>query len=79
MARFHLTVRVPQTVAERIGRLARDRSQSQTQVINELLSLGLSRIESEELDAGFALLGDPEMQDMEFPTGPQREAMRLAD
>lgn len=78
MAKTHLAARIEQGIVERVERRAQSEGQSRTAVIEQLLREGLDRIEEREMAEGFALLGDPEMQDMAFPTGPQREAARLA-
>lgn len=76
MATSHLSARIPQETARRIQALSDESSKTRTQVVNELLDLGLRRMEDADLDEGFALLGDPEMQDRAFPTAPHRTATR---
>jgi|GEM_PF-5990127 len=73
-----LSVRIPVELAERIERLSSD-GKTKTAVTTEILSRGLNQMQEEEMAAGFALLGDSEMQDMHFPTGAQLKAMRFAD
>ena len=73
-----LSVRIPTELADRIETLA-SRGRSKTAVATDLLERGFARLDEEEMAAGFALLGDPEMQDLHFPTGAQLEAMSIAD
>ena len=73
-----LSVRIPLEIADRIEALAAG-GRRKTAVATEILTRGFTQLDEEEMAAGFALLGEPEMQDMQFPTGAQLEAMRLAD
>ncbi|AIE85546.1 ribbon-helix-helix protein, CopG family [Fimbriimonas ginsengisoli] len=79
MSKVHIGVRIQTETADRIEKIAKDRGRSQTQVIEQLLELGLQKLDQEALAEGFALLGSSEMQDMDFPTGAQQEAYRVAD
>ncbi len=73
-----LSVRIPVEIADRIEALAGG-ERRKTAVATDILIRGLAQLDEEQMAAGFALLGEPEMQDMEFPTGAQMEAMSLAD
>jgi hypothetical protein len=74
-----LSARIPAPLDRAIDSMAADSKKRKTDVVIELLQLGLTKREEENLADGFALLGDPAMQDMECPTGAQLEAARIAD
>lgn len=77
MAKVHLGARVDRTLIERIDELVGRGSGTKTDVIEKALQAGLDRLEELELAQGFALLADPAMQDMAFPTGAQAEVARI--
>ncbi len=79
MAKVHLGVRVERAVVERLEILIQRSGGTKTDMIEKALRAGLDRLEGQDLAQGFALLADPEMQDMDFPTGAQAQAWNLGD
>lgn len=76
MPKIQIGARVESAIAERIDELVNRNGKTKTDVIEIALHLGLQKLEEESLAAGFELLGDPSMQDMEFPTGAQSAAIK---
>jgi len=74
MAKVHLGARVERAIVNRIDEFVVRGGGTKTDVIERALQVGLDRLEELELAEGFALLGDPAMQDMAFPTGAQAGA-----
>ena len=60
---------------EAVTAIAKGTSKTKTDVVVELIELGLAQ----KKEICFALLGDPKMQDMHFPTGAQLEAAKIAE
>jgi len=79
MSKAHLGVRIERTLLDRIDDLVCREGRTKTDIVEKALRVGMDRFEELELAEGFALLADPDMQDMVFPTGAQTEAVRIGD
>lgn len=79
MPKVAFGARIEEALVQKIEARAQETHRSKTDVVEELMQIGLAKLEDLEAAEGFALLGDPEMQDMTFPTGAQRETMNVAD
>ena len=64
---------------ERIDAFVGTGARTKTDVIEMALQAGLDHLEHQELATGFALLADPQYQDLALPTEAQLEANRLVN